>query len=364
MSLEAATYISQFVQSNPTAVDPKAQGDDHLRLIKTVLKTTFPNANKAFKFPNSTAAQTSTYAVGATEDGSIIPMNARAAAREVDLPADPGLDGATIKVIKADHSFNPVTIDGNGNTINGESSVVLYQRYQSVTLVWSEATEEWFATYDRVPHIGSMMIWSGASAPSGFIFAAGTIGNAGSGATNRANEDCLGLFQHFYQLSNDICPVSGGRGASAIADFDAGKTITVLDARGRAIFGKDDMISAASRLTDEGTGNSGTAGDVLGSSGGIQAELFELTDLPTTSLALTIDDNGNHLHAFAGEFGVGDGSLGGSGDLLLRGPLTTRFTNAGGSHSHTGTVKMNNTAGQDYFSKIPPHLVQNICWKL
>lgn len=45
MALESATHISDLVVSNPAATDQVSQADDHLRLIKTVLKTTFPNAN-------------------------------------------------------------------------------------------------------------------------------------------------------------------------------------------------------------------------------------------------------------------------------------------------------------------------------
>ena len=41
MGLETASYISQLVDTNPTASDPVSQGDDHLRLIKTVLQTQF-----------------------------------------------------------------------------------------------------------------------------------------------------------------------------------------------------------------------------------------------------------------------------------------------------------------------------------
>lgn len=47
MSLESATYVNQLVISNPDGADPKGQGDDHLRLIKTTLKNTFPNINGA-----------------------------------------------------------------------------------------------------------------------------------------------------------------------------------------------------------------------------------------------------------------------------------------------------------------------------
>lgn len=47
MGLETVTYISDLVAGNPTANDPKAQGDDHLRNIKAALKNTFPNVSGA-----------------------------------------------------------------------------------------------------------------------------------------------------------------------------------------------------------------------------------------------------------------------------------------------------------------------------
>lgn len=43
MALESAQYISQLVASNPLSTDTVAQADDHIRLIKSVLKNTFPN---------------------------------------------------------------------------------------------------------------------------------------------------------------------------------------------------------------------------------------------------------------------------------------------------------------------------------
>lgn len=47
MSLEAATYISDLNVANPPAGDPVSQAADHLRLIKSVIKTTFPNVTGA-----------------------------------------------------------------------------------------------------------------------------------------------------------------------------------------------------------------------------------------------------------------------------------------------------------------------------
>ena len=47
MGLETATYISQLTATNPTASDPVSQGDDHLRLIKSVLQSQFTTLGAA-----------------------------------------------------------------------------------------------------------------------------------------------------------------------------------------------------------------------------------------------------------------------------------------------------------------------------
>jgi hypothetical protein len=48
MPLESATYISGLNASNPVgASDPKSQGDDHLRLIKSTLLNSFPGVTGA-----------------------------------------------------------------------------------------------------------------------------------------------------------------------------------------------------------------------------------------------------------------------------------------------------------------------------
>lgn len=47
MALETGTYISDLTITNPTSTDPKSQGDDHLRLLKSTVKATFPNVTGA-----------------------------------------------------------------------------------------------------------------------------------------------------------------------------------------------------------------------------------------------------------------------------------------------------------------------------
>ncbi len=57
MGLESPTHISDLVAANPVgATDPKSEGDDHIRNMKSVLKTDFPDVN----------APTAAYIVSAT----------------------------------------------------------------------------------------------------------------------------------------------------------------------------------------------------------------------------------------------------------------------------------------------------------
>ena len=47
MALESTTYIDGLVSTNPTGTDPRSQGDDHIRLVKSSIKATFPSLTGA-----------------------------------------------------------------------------------------------------------------------------------------------------------------------------------------------------------------------------------------------------------------------------------------------------------------------------
>lgn len=78
-----------------------------------------------------------------------------------------------------------------------------------------------------------------------------TIGNATSGGSERAAADAQALFIFIWQTytqpsANAVCPVIGGLGANALADFNAGKQITLPDKRGYSPGGLTDMGNADS----------------------------------------------------------------------------------------------------------------------
>lgn len=123
---------------------------------------------------------------------------------------------------------------------------------------------------------GAIMMYGAITAPPGWVRMNGrTLGNASSGATERAHADTESLFTFLWtNYADTVCAVSTGRGASAAADYAAGKTIALPDVRGRAFFGLDDMgNSAAGRL-----GSVITSGN--GASGGTETHTLTEAQLP------------------------------------------------------------------------------------
>lgn len=89
--------------------------------------------------------------------------------------------------------------------------------------------------------VGTILDTFAATAPAYFhLLAGGTIGDASSGASVRANADQENLFTFLWNnLADTQAPVSTGRGANAAADFAAHKTITLPDMRGKTSFMKN-----------------------------------------------------------------------------------------------------------------------------
>ena len=214
---------------------------------------------------------------------------------------------------------------------------------------------------NRLLQIGDV-IWSPRGGTrTGFVRCNGrTIGSAASGATERANADCSPLYSFCWgNIPDSICPVSGGRGASAAADFAANKTLGLPSLRGRALFGLDDMGNASANVITAaviGTGSPTLAGSI----GGIERNTIAEANLPAIKPAITITDPG-HFHHTTASPGQTAGA-GGSGG-------TTDAQAAAGIQSDTKTTGItaaltNNLGSATPFGTISPFMLGTFYMKL
>lgn len=180
---------------------------------------------------------------------------------------------------------------------------------------------------DAIP-VGTVIsgIWS--SAPDGYLLLrGGTIGDATSGATVFANDLMEDLFMCLWQhLADSEASVSGGRGASAAADWAAHKTITLPDTRQRFVLGK---------------ATSGT-GTTLGGTGG-QIDMVYSIDPPAT--ASSSDGDHNHGGATGASANINNVTLLALGSAAS--PSHTHTISNDGSHSHSTNISAFNTGSNN-----------------
>jgi hypothetical protein len=209
-----------------------------------------------------------------------------------------------------------------------------------------------------------------------------TIGSPTSGATQRANNDTQNLFVYLWQnCTNAHCPVPGGRGASAIADFNANKQITLPDMRAKAFVGRDCMgTTCAGLLQAANITSGGTDGvDTPGAGGGVvnqtasttvgQANLPAVNFPVSVSVNVTIPPQWTHSHdTNLGQFNYL--TAGGRAAPLLgvsqqTSPVTNPTLNGSGNGSGTAFSGGSNVpAVSSPFSNLTPFLLATYYQKL
>lgn len=186
-----------------------------------------------------------------------------------------------------------------------------------------------------------------SGARSGYVRAnARTIGSALSGASERANADCEALFLLLWgRYSDTTCPVIGGRGANAAADWDAGKQLTLPDWRGRQFIAIDTMGNSSANRLSGVTFDVGDASTPGSTGGGARVTLTEAM-LPSLTKTVNINDPKHKHNTGAGNTNVATVSGGaanvtaarfGSGntDTELQETGITATVSFGGGQAHT-----------------------------
>jgi hypothetical protein len=178
-----------------------------------------------------------------------------------------------------------------------------------------------------------------------------TIGGATSGATERANADTQALFVYLWGTDPNLV-VSGGRGATALADFNANKTITLPDMRGRVPGCLDDMGNAAAgRLTAAYLGTSAT---VLGAAGGSQNQAIAVANLPPYTPAGTVATTTNAAGELVQSGTGGPVNIGGtgSGGTLVAVNAESTYTGAPQGGTNTPLITLPPIMLRTYYIKL------------
>lgn len=211
---------------------------------------------------------------------------------------------------------------------------------------------------------GTVVAWAGITTPpTGWLFLNGlTIGDASSGATARANADTETLFLLIYgAFANAEAAVSGGRGASAAADYAAHKTIALPDLTGRTIAGKE---SAETRIT---TAVSGFSGATMGATGGSQSHTLASSEMPSHT---HVQDSHGHPgsiadpHTHVQTQGAG-ASIATAGAGAVGGATANTSTANTNTLTIAGAVATNqNTGGGGAHRNVQPSIILNWIIKL
>jgi microcystin-dependent protein len=311
MGLETGTYVNDLVITNPPNSDPEAQGAAHLRLIKSVLKNTFPNATKAFSLPTA-STKTTNYTVLASDAQSILLMDTTAAALSLTLPTLASGDaGWSFEAMKINAGLNPYFIvPASGTLRSGELAGLAYTRRSIVgrrtKVVWTGTA--WIA--DRVvnPPVGSIIPCVTFALPIGYEWPNGqTLVNAALAYPD------------------------------LVAALGSGQT---PDLRQRAIFGTDLGGAPSGRITVGGGNFDGT---VLEGVGGSQNHTLTVAELPVFTPSGTIGG------ATSSIFNTGSQNVGVGGSTIVGIPTSSTSAVSGASFTFTG-----NAIGSGGFHSIMP----------
>ena len=322
MALESGTYLDDLVTTNPTASDNVSAGDDHLRLLKTVLKNSFPSVDAAV---NAIHTGTSAPSTGITQgllwldttnnvlklyDGSswvVLPISPATSYKIMGsltvgwtLPTSDGSDG---QVMKTDGSgalsfVNPGSvltagegIDITTNTISGEDASTSNKGIAS------------FAAGEGM----DVSVSSGAVTYSGED---ASDSNKGIATFNTAN---------FANSSGDITIKDGGVANAELADM-AANTVKVRDANSSGV-PSDKALASTEILIGDGTGF--TAASLSGDATMTNAGAVSVTGIQGTAVSSTAPTNDQYMKYSSGSSEwqmvsiVGSDKLTTKGDLLV-----------------------------------------------
>lgn len=303
MGLETGTYINDLIATNPVATDKKFQGDDHFRLIKSVLQNNFPHADVPFYIPHYTTLNVDTTLVAGTHGGNIIGIDTSAGPRTITLPAFPPAPWE-VTIIKATGDANPVFVVPPSGTINFAAKTRLGVPWRTGRFISTGGG--YFRTMSSGEPFPGTVEWQANGVQIGYVLCNG-------GSLLRADYPELFLYlgttfgavdgTHF-SLPNIIDRFPVGAGFSYATGASGGEishTLSLAEIPSHSHAGTTDPQSAgtpSAATNNFGGSNHGIAGNASGAS----------IDIPINPGGMTFNALPTHTHSFTTNSVGGGGS--------------------------------------------------------
>jgi hypothetical protein len=227
MPLETGTYIDSLNPSNPGNTDPLSQADDHLRLLKSTLKATFPNVAGAITGTHTAINAKVAEPVSAiTSDGSVPSLNTGITGAEVKT-----LIGVVEPAISSDGSTPSLTagIDaGEVRTLIGAAPAATTATLLGVYPVGAVYTA--VVATNPATHFGGTWLRIGAGKVLVGIDASDTdfdtVEATGGAKTHTLTVDEIPAHTHTMTIENTQGAGSAGaeNGTSSFSTVDTGST--------------------------------------------------------------------------------------------------------------------------------------------
>jgi hypothetical protein len=263
MALETGTNISDLTAANPTSGDNASQGDDHLRLIKTVLKTEFPS------FVSSTTGVVATQAelsvLGSVTAGTVSASDAVVvdASSKVDVwnVDNITLNGNTITTTDTNGDLL-VAPNGTGD-VDFDACSIMIDTGESIKDAGGDEYIEFTESTTPVNHLGV------ESADTGVNIKLKALGEADSGIIfeNDQSEELM-IMECVATAVNEITITNAATGANPVisATGEADSGIDFENDQSEELFIMEATASAVNEFTSNNAATG--AGPSLSATGG------------------------------------------------------------------------------------------------
>ena len=293
MALESTTYINGLVATNPTGTDPKSQGDDHIRLVKSAIKNTFTGITGEVTATHTELNKLDGYTGSATE------LNYAKALYDTGVTSTEfdTLDGLTATTAEL-------------NTLDGITASTTELNYcDGVT---SNIQTQLNTAFQAAYPVGSIYMNASVSTNPATLLGFGTWVSFGEGRM------LLG------ESSSYTAGATGGSKDATLVSHTHSASSNSTGSHTHTFSGTTSTVGNHQHLTSWGEATGGKYGTSGSGQFGSSGTDYDNKEFYTSS-------NGSHNHTYSGT------------------------TSSNGGHSHTITVNSTGSSGTD--ANMPPYIV-------